>query len=69
MGVVQKAARTFEGMPGLRSKTFIWDPEAGEAVNVYVWDRSSAALGVRTSWHLTGATTALGRRFAARTRW
>jgi heme-degrading monooxygenase HmoA len=41
---IAETARTrFEGMPGLRSKTFTINPEGREAVNVYVWDSEDAA--------------------------
>jgi hypothetical protein len=30
-------------MPGLRSKTFTFNPEAREAINFYVWDSEEAA--------------------------
>jgi hypothetical protein len=30
-------------MPGLRSKVFTFDPETGEATNVYVWESEAAA--------------------------
>ena len=43
MGIAEKAAPTFEGMPGLRSKIFTFDPESGEATNVYVWESEAAA--------------------------
>ncbi len=43
MGVAEKAAPTFEGMPGLRSKVFTWDADRGEATNVYVWESEEAA--------------------------
>ena len=33
----------FEGMPGLRSKTFTLNPAKREAANVYVWDSEHAA--------------------------
>ena len=42
MGIAEKAAPTFEGMPGLRSKIFTFDPESGEATNVYVWESEEA---------------------------
>jgi hypothetical protein len=45
MGVAGKAAPSFEGMPGLRSKVFTWDAEAGVARNFYVWDSEEAARG------------------------
>jgi len=44
---IRKIAETvrsrFEGMPGLRSKTFTLDPETHEATNVYVWESEEAA--------------------------
>lgn len=41
--IAEGARPRFEGMPGLRSKTFTFDPEAREAVNFYVWDSEDAA--------------------------
>ena len=43
MAVAERAAPTFEGMPGLRSKAFTFDPESGSATNFYVWDSEEAA--------------------------
>ena len=43
MAVAEKAAPTFDGMPGLRSKVFTYDPETGTATNVYVWESETAA--------------------------
>lgn len=43
MGVAGKAAPSFEGMPGLRSKVFTYDPDSGTATNVYVWASEAAA--------------------------
>jgi heme-degrading monooxygenase HmoA len=44
---VRKIAETarvrFEGMPGLRSKTFTLNPGKREAANFYVWDSEDAA--------------------------
>src|SRR6476646_8039685 len=45
MANAEKAAPGFEGMPGLRSKAFTFDPESGEATNVYVWESEAAARG------------------------
>ena len=42
-GIAEKAAPTFDGMPGLRSKVFTFDPESGEATNIYVWESEAAA--------------------------
>jgi hypothetical protein len=41
--VAQQAGPVFEGMPGLRSKVFMWDDEAGIVTNTYVWDSEDAA--------------------------
>lgn len=35
----------FEGMAGLRSKAFTFDPAKREAVNFYVWESEDAAKG------------------------
>jgi hypothetical protein len=43
MGVAGKAAPSFEGMPGLRSKAFTYDADSGTATNVYVWESEAAA--------------------------
>ncbi len=44
-GIAQNASSMFEGMPGLRSKAFTWDPDSETARNVYVWDSEEAARG------------------------
>jgi hypothetical protein len=41
--IAEGARSTFEGMPGLRSKAFTFDPSKGEATNFYVWDSEEAA--------------------------
>jgi len=43
MAIAERAAPTFEGMPGLRSKAFTFDPDSGAATNFYVWDSEDAA--------------------------
>jgi len=43
LAIAEKAAPSFEGMPGLRSKVFTFDGESGEATNVYVWESEDAA--------------------------
>jgi len=43
MAVAEQAAPAFEGMPGLCSKVFTFDPESGDATNVYVWESEAAA--------------------------
>ena len=51
LAIAEKAAPSFEGMPGLRSKVFTFDPESGEATNVYVWESEDAARAFFTrSW-------------------
>jgi heme-degrading monooxygenase HmoA len=41
--IAETAYQQFEGMPGLRSKTFTIDEDGSEATNVYVWDSVEAA--------------------------
>ena len=41
--IAAEAAPRFEGMPGLRSKTFTFDEANGRAINFYVWDSDDAA--------------------------
>jgi hypothetical protein len=43
VGVAEKAAPSFEGMSGLRSKVFTYDPDSGTATNVYLWESEAAA--------------------------
>jgi heme-degrading monooxygenase HmoA len=43
MAIAERAAPSFEGMPGLRSKVFTWDEASAEATNVYVWESEDAA--------------------------
>jgi heme-degrading monooxygenase HmoA len=41
--IAEQAAPAFEGMQGLRSKAFTFDPESGAATNFYVWESEEAA--------------------------
>jgi hypothetical protein len=41
--IAERAAPTFENMPGLRSKAFTFDPDSGTATNFYVWESEEAA--------------------------
>jgi heme-degrading monooxygenase HmoA len=41
--IAETARARFEGMPGLRSKTFTLNSGKREAVNSYVWDSEEAA--------------------------
>ena len=43
MAIAEQAAPAFDGMPGLRSKAFTYDPESGAATNFYVWESEEAA--------------------------
>jgi hypothetical protein len=43
VSIAEKARRTFEGMPGLRSKVFTVDDARRRAMNFYVWDSADAA--------------------------
>jgi hypothetical protein len=46
--VAAEVRAMFEGMPGLRSKSFIYDEAAGRASNFYVWHDEDAARGFFT---------------------
>ena len=63
---IRKIAETpqsrFEGMPGLRSKAFTVNPEAREAVNVYVWDSEAAAKAFFTEELVQRITALYGVR-------
>ena len=41
--IAETARARFEGMPGLRSKTFTFNSAKREAVNFYVWNSEDAA--------------------------
>jgi hypothetical protein len=41
--IAEQAIPMFEGMAGLRSKTFMWDDEHAVATNVYIWESEQAA--------------------------
>ncbi len=41
--IATEAAPRFEGVSGLRSKTFMLDEAGARATNVYVWDSEDAA--------------------------
>jgi hypothetical protein len=43
LSIAENARKTFEGMPGLRSKAFTVDDEQKRAVNFYVWESEDAA--------------------------
>src|SRR6478672_8836097 len=41
--IAETARARFEGMPGLRSKAFAFNPGKREATNFYIWDSEDAA--------------------------
>jgi heme-degrading monooxygenase HmoA len=43
VSIAEKARKTFEGMPGLRSKAFTVDDAHQRAMNFYVWESEDAA--------------------------
>ena len=48
LGVAERAAPSFEGMPGLRLKAFTVDDANNRAFNFYVWEDENAAHGFFT---------------------
>jgi hypothetical protein len=63
---VRKIAATarvrFEGMPGLRSKAFTFNPGKREATNFYIWDSENAAKAFFTDELLERVTGLYGVR-------
>jgi heme-degrading monooxygenase HmoA len=43
--IAEQARRTFDGMPGLRSKAFTIDEPRRRAMNFYIWESAEAAKG------------------------
>jgi heme-degrading monooxygenase HmoA len=43
ISIAENARKTFEGMPGLRSKAFTVDDAERRAMNFYVWESADAA--------------------------
>ena len=43
VSIAENARKTFEGMPGLRSKIFTVDRARQRAMNFYVWESADAA--------------------------
>jgi hypothetical protein len=60
--VAQTARPRFEGMPGLRSKTFTLNAGKREATNFYVWDSEDAARAFFTDELLQRVTVLYGVR-------
>jgi heme-degrading monooxygenase HmoA len=63
VGKIAETARPrFEGMPGLRSKAFTFDPAKREATNFYVWDSEDAARKFFTEQTIERVTSLYGVR-------
>jgi heme-degrading monooxygenase HmoA len=60
--IAQTARGRFEGMPGLRSKAFTFDPAERKAVNFYVWDSDDAAKAFFTDQLIERVTALYGVR-------
>jgi hypothetical protein len=60
--IAEAARARFEGMPGLRSKAFTFNPAKREAANFYVWDSEDAAEAFFTDQLLERVTSLYGVR-------
>ena len=60
--IAENARATFEGMKGLRSKTFTVSSAKREATNFYVWDSEDAAKAFFTEQLLERITGLYGVR-------
>ena len=60
--IAETARAKFEGMPGLRSKTFTINSRKREATNFYVWDSEEAAIAFFTDESLDRVTEVYGVR-------
>jgi heme-degrading monooxygenase HmoA len=60
--IADTARARFEGMPGLRSKAFTFNPTRREAVNFYVWNSEDAAKAFFTDQLLERVTGLYGVR-------
>ncbi|MCU0758815.1 MAG: YdhR family protein [Steroidobacteraceae bacterium] len=60
--IAETARPTFEGMPGLRSKTFTINAARREAVNIYVWESEDAARRLSGEQVMERVTTLYGVR-------
>jgi len=60
--IAAAAREKFEGMPGLRSKAFTFNPGKREATNFYVWDSEEAGEGFFTDQLLERVTGLYGVR-------
>ena len=60
--IAETARGRFEGMPGLRSKTFTLNPRSREATNFYIWDSEEAARAFFTNELIEKVTGLYGAR-------
>jgi hypothetical protein len=60
--IAETARVRFEGMPGLRSKAFTFNPGKREAVNFYVWETEEAAKAFFTDELLNRVADLYGAR-------
>lgn len=60
--IAETARAKFEGMPGLRSKAFTFNPGKREAANFYVWESEDAAKAFFTDQLLERVTGLYGVR-------
>jgi hypothetical protein len=60
--IAETARPTFEGMPGLRSKTFTINAARREAVNIYIWESEDAAQRLASEQVMERVTTLYGVR-------
>ena len=60
--IAETARGRFEGMPGLHSKAFTFNPADRKAVNFYVWDSDDAANAFFTDQLLERVTALYGVR-------
>lgn len=60
--IADTARSKFEGMPGLRSKAFTFNPVKHEATNFYVWESEDTAKAFFTDELLARVTALYGVR-------
>lgn len=60
--IAARSRAKFEGMPGLRSKAFTFDPSKREAANFYVWNSAQEARNFYSDEMLELVTSAYGVR-------
>ena len=60
--IADGARAKFQGMPGLRSKAFTFNPAKREAANFYIWDSEDAARAFFSDQMLERVTDLYGVR-------